>query len=985
MYKYSPLILAVLFSSILLGQKKSTFKETTKNYITYPFSDPNPIPENAKIYPYFRFDGFSLKGKEQNWKVVELENDYIKVQIMPEIGGKIWTAFDKKTGKDFLYNNGVVKFRDIAMRGPWVSGGIEMNYGIIGHTPNSATPVDYLVKNNDDGSVSCFTSTLDLLTRTRWVVETKLEKDKAYFTTTSYWFNATGIEQPYYTWMNAGIPVGEELQFLYPGNFSVGHGGDIKNWPIDDKGRNLSFYEENNFGPSKSYHIIGSHSNYFGALWKKEDYGMIHFANRDDKLGKKIFLWAQSDAGKVWEELLTDKSGQYVEIQSGRLFNQNVIQSSFTPFKQIGFMPYNGDQWTEYWYPFNGLDGFSHANKTGAFNIKSDLTGVLSVKISPTQPINDSIKVFNADREKIGSVLINANPLQMVDVNVKLPKGEKPVSMVLNGELIDFVENESDKNLSRPMHIPESFDSESTYGLYLQGRDLYRFRKYKLAEEKIKASLSKDNLFLPSLVEMMKLKIFRMDYDSAFYYGKKALSIDTYNGEANYYYGLAAAKLSKNNDALDGFEVAALTPNYRIAAYTALAHNYLAKQNYIKAEEYAMLSVKNNPNNIDAWQVLQVLARLKGNDLQIKTARNQIEKLNPINHFIRFEDFYKSPTENNKEKFQALIQNELPIESYLELAIWYANSNRFDESIKVLELSPKNTEVLFWLAWLNKQTNNSKSKLYLDRAEKSDLSFVFPFREETAEILEWVTAQKESWKANYLLALIHGFRGNKEKALDMLTKHSKPNDFAPYYFLKAKLDVKSSVESKLRLIEKASQIEPKQWRYNKALSNLYIQLRQYKNALKTLQKQYKSDNTNYIIGLDLAKTYMLNNQYKKAEKILSDITVLPFEGATDSYRYYRQTKLMLAHNLMEKKKFKQALTKINEAEIRPRNLGIGKPFEELINNDIENRLRAAVYKKMGDESSYQKHLDSIKNKTDNNKTLLEMINAISFKSDQRMF
>ena len=147
------------------------------------------------------------------------------------------------------------------------------------------------------------------------------------------------------------------------------------------------------------------------------------------------------------------------------------------------------------------------------------------------------------------------------------------------------------------MQIPKNFDKESTYGLYLQGRDLYRFRKYNLAEEKIKASLSKDELFFPSLVEMMKLKIFRMDYDAACHYGKKALSIDTYDGEANYYYGIIASKLSKSNDALDGFQVASLTPDYRVAAYTALAHQYLGNNNYIKAEEYAKSSIKNK--NID--------------------------------------------------------------------------------------------------------------------------------------------------------------------------------------------------------------------------------------------------------------------------------------------------------------------------------------------------------------------------------------------------
>ena len=165
MIKYYFTILCVTISFCAIAQNDASYKETTKSYLTYPFSNPDPIPSN-KIYPYFRFEGFTEKAIEKDWKIVMLENDYISVQIMPEIGGKVWTAIDKKSGKPFLYDNDVVKFRDIAMRGPWVSGGIEANYGVIGHTPNSSTPVDYLVRSNEDGSVSCFTSALDLLTRT---------------------------------------------------------------------------------------------------------------------------------------------------------------------------------------------------------------------------------------------------------------------------------------------------------------------------------------------------------------------------------------------------------------------------------------------------------------------------------------------------------------------------------------------------------------------------------------------------------------------------------------------------------------------------------------------------------------------------------------------------------------------------------------------------------------------------------------------------
>ena len=166
MKKISILILALLLSQSSFSQKKvATAREYNKIFKTYPFSDPDPIVKMGSIYPYYRFDGYTNKATDKEWKVVELENEFIKVMILPEIGGKIWGAWEKSTGKPFLYYNQVVKFRDIAMRGAWTSGGIEANYGIIGHTPNCATPVDYLVEKKEDGSVSCYIGTLDLLTQ----------------------------------------------------------------------------------------------------------------------------------------------------------------------------------------------------------------------------------------------------------------------------------------------------------------------------------------------------------------------------------------------------------------------------------------------------------------------------------------------------------------------------------------------------------------------------------------------------------------------------------------------------------------------------------------------------------------------------------------------------------------------------------------------------------------------------------------------------
>ena len=145
----------------------ATVVETEIELKTYPFSDPDPVPATDRTrYPYFFFDGTSATGAPRVWKAVVLENDKVKVTVLPEIGGKVWGAVDKVTGRAFIYYNHVVKFRNISQRGPWCSGGIEFNFGLIGHGPWTATPVSHFVRRNADGSVSCFVSEEELATRT---------------------------------------------------------------------------------------------------------------------------------------------------------------------------------------------------------------------------------------------------------------------------------------------------------------------------------------------------------------------------------------------------------------------------------------------------------------------------------------------------------------------------------------------------------------------------------------------------------------------------------------------------------------------------------------------------------------------------------------------------------------------------------------------------------------------------------------------------
>jgi hypothetical protein len=180
------LIFSVQFMAKVSGQN-ALIREEIKSIVTYPYSDPNPIPSVAlngmitPFYPYFMFDGYSNQWLHKDWKVITLENEYIKLFVLPGVGGKVWGAIEKSTGREFIYLNHVLKFRAIGIRGPWTSGGIEHNFGLdLGHVPWTSSAVDYIIRENPDGSVSCIVGGLDLASRTQWRVNIRLPKDKAF-------------------------------------------------------------------------------------------------------------------------------------------------------------------------------------------------------------------------------------------------------------------------------------------------------------------------------------------------------------------------------------------------------------------------------------------------------------------------------------------------------------------------------------------------------------------------------------------------------------------------------------------------------------------------------------------------------------------------------------------------------------------------------------------------------------------------------------
>ncbi len=929
-----------------LFAQQATVTETVETVKTYPFSDPDPVADPSDLfYPYFRFDGFSAKGTDRQWKVVSLENDYIKLTLFPEIGGKIWGAVDKTTGKEFIYNNHVVKFRDIAMRGPWTSGGIEFNFGIIGHAPTSSTPVDYVTRQKPDGSVSCYVSSYELVTRTLWTVEVNLPKDKAYFTTTTTWHNSSSIDQPYYQWMNAGYPAAGNVEFCYPGTNYIGHGGELHSFPLDEQGRDISWYEKNDFGNSKSYHIVGKYNDFYGAYWHDNDFGSIHHADYDEKLGMKIFLWGLSREGGIWEDLLTDTNGQYIELQSGRMYNQPASNSSLTPYKHTAFGPQATDRWTEYWFPVKGIKGVSKASRIGALNVLRE-DGFLKLYFSPLQKLSTTIKLYEGEKE-MNSIPLNCGVLETWKDSIPLNKAVAAgrLKVVVGEDLLVYSEVPSDNITSRPKQLPADFDWSSAYGLYTQGEQWMNQKVLDKAEKFLLASLEKDPYFVPALTDLASLYYRQGRYDEALARCETALSINTYDGDVNYLYGLCNMALGNHTDAKDGFSVASYSPGVRSAAYEKLAEMYLMDRNWTKAEHYALRSKEFNQMNLSADHVLMVVYRKTNQPEKAKALIDPLLEDLPLYHAARFEQLYQGEGSGHPiDDLQSLIRNELPFETYMELAEWYESVGCTEEALSLLSCAGNYPIALYKQAYLLHQAgNDDESRGMLQRAGALSPAMVFPFRPSSLKALEWAKTVQPDWKIDYYEALIRWANQDKAKALELLENCGEA-DYAPFYLSRASL---KEGESRLADLLKAEQIEMS-WRTGFALINHYVANNQWQKAVETGKKYTKKYPSNYYIGLKYAKALCETGQYQPCISLLSRMQVLPNEGSYAGRAVYREANLYRAMEQLSHKNYKQVMKSVETSKEWPENLGVGKPYDNMIDNRLEDYLEAKAAAGQGD-------------------------------------
>ncbi len=959
-------------SSGLLHGQNATVKEYVRPFLTYPFSDPNPVARTGKIYPYFRFDGFATQGVTKDWKIVELENEWIKVMIAPEMGGKILGAIEKSTGQEFIYFNKVVKFRDISMRGAWTSGGIEFNFGSIGHAPTTATPVDYLTRTNPDGSVSCMIGAMDLTSRSEWRVEIRLPADKAWIETNLFWYNPMDLSTSKYHWATAAADASPDLTYYFPGQHYIGHEGEESPWPILADGRNISKYPENNYGSDHSYHVLSTYTDFFAGYYSNRNFGFGHWSDYTQKPGKKIWIWSLSPQGALWTDLLTDQPGnmQYTEIQTGLLFNQEAAGSTLSPFKHMGFAGNSCEKFSEKWFPIIGTDGVTEIGEAGILYVHNGSKSSAApgkageIKFCALENIRDTL-IIHYGSGKVERIPVNLKPMEVYSNTGSGNNLPNAVSLA-NGRLNWSVADQAARNSSRPMVSPP-FDWNSVQGLYMKAIEFSRQREYSQSRDYYRKCLAKDPHYLPALSGLAEEYIRLLKPKLAEELLMMALSYDTYDPKANYLLGVVKKDYKKGmtqadpkiaNDvyeAKEAFGLATRSMEYRSAANTGLAEIALMENKPEQALKYARLAQDYNRYDIKAMAFEAIANRLSGNRSGAAEVISRLENLDPLSHFAGFENYLAKPSAENLESFKSLIRNEFPEQTYLELAIFYHNLNRDAEAMTLLKEAPDQVVVQYWRNYLGAKYS-SGSLANFNPATYPTL-FVFPYRPETLTVLEWAESVKPSWQNRYYMGLIRLNLDDSLKAKELFKSCKDEPIEASFYLTRAKLFEGTEEELVLRDLTRAVNLQPADWRSWHALENYFARNKGWSQYLDVARKATSKISGHMILDFDQAKAELYNHNYDNCLDILNRIILLPAEGAREGHEIYRSALVLRALDYFRHQRYLKALTDLESARQWPENLGVGKPY--VADERIEDYLTGLCYLQMNQLSEAQKFFQKV--------------------------
>lgn len=267
-------------------------------------------------YPYRQNNGYASELKRREVKIAILENEYLRAEFLTELGGRLWSLVDKNTGKNLLYTNDVLQFRNLAVCNAWFSGGVEWNIGIIGHSPFTTEPL-YVAELEEAGHPVLRMYEYERIRGVSFQMDFWLEESSRFLNCRMRIVNPRQEVVPMYWWSNMAVPEYDGGRIIVPSKRAyTSKGGKVYKVDIPIvEGVDITRYQ-----------AIPQMVDYFFELEKefptyiahvdKGGYGLLHLSTKRLQ-SRKLFSWGNQEGSARWQEFLTKAAGRYIEIQAG--------------------------------------------------------------------------------------------------------------------------------------------------------------------------------------------------------------------------------------------------------------------------------------------------------------------------------------------------------------------------------------------------------------------------------------------------------------------------------------------------------------------------------------------------------------------------------------------------------------------------------------------------------------------------------------------
>ena len=929
-----------------------TVTQSTLTVPTYEHIGREPEPplfSNSSLlglYPFTTYQAPFKDGdpKPRTYPTVVVENEYLKLTYIPELGGRFFSLYDKVNKKEVFYRNDVIKPSMFNPRDSWSTSGIELTGPYDAHmlTLHGEPFWSNTIVRHDDGSVSLVLGEVDPVYHMKVNLSATLYPGIAAMQISVFCYNRNDSEMPQMFWMNAGLPATEKTRFIYPMTRTIGHTtGEVSDWPLYN-GIDYSWDRNNR-------HMLGvfgidAYDNFAGAYRFDEDYGVFRYADRRVVQGMKLWTFGYGPEGDQMQKVYTDKAGPYIEVQSGR----HVWDGHYEYVA-----PHKVENWSEWWIPVDGIGGVTTMTRDVALN--------LSVKADPAAEGSEVKLSLVSTRVLSGARLtVTATDGELLNIPVDFVPGV-PFSKTISG-----IKTNADGLRKLTVRVTDSTGKETLN--YLRPDENPGRKEYSpFAKALEKPQKPLDQMSVEELVQAADFKLKEMDPIAMQDLIDRALKIDPGYSRAHLLLGINHYNHGRHKDAAEEMLKATEREPYLDEGWYYLSLSQLAVGQSSSAErnlyyigpestffgerEYqlgklALLggrvqeaaghldrAVMANGFDLNARAMYALALRSLGRQDEALRQLAEILRIDPSNRLVYAERFFLNGDQDAKRELLRLMGEQS--QEALDVAIFYGGVNHWREASEVLRMveqenkDPWGTSPLFYytLAYYLEQQGEAAPAAELRKKAQGAAGIVdrFPYRRESeAPLRDAVRADPNDVVARFNLGCLLYFLERPSEAISewQAAIELDPKNFSARRALGLAEASEGKTEEAALQLEAANELEPAHIPTLNDLSAIYARAGKFDDQIALLTKALKRTPEDDDLVIALLNAYLIKGQYADADAIVNTHKFAPRHRSIVLRDEYRNLRYGMGAAAFNRGDYAQALSMFQSVLKPPVTLGV---------------------------------------------------------------